>query len=83
MKVSVRYHEILEESLKEELIWLNEEFQILFQSEIKNYTIRDNEMANDILDYVLENTYVYDNMVLYSLLFDAIENIEKMYPDLF
>ena len=52
MKVSVRYHEILEESLKEELVWLNEEFQILFQSEIENYTIRDNEMANDILDYV-------------------------------
>lgn len=83
MKVSVRYHEILEESLKEELVWLKEEFQILFQSEIENYTIRDNEMANDILDYVLENTCVHDNMVLYNLLFDAIENIEKMYPDLF
>lgn len=79
----MRYHEILEESLKEELVWLKEEFQILFQSEIENYTIRDNEMANDILDYVLENTCVYDNMVLYNLLFDAIENIEKMYPDLF
>jgi len=83
MKVSVKYHEILEENLKEELIWLIEEFQILFKSKLENYSEKDKEIANKILDYVLNNTYAYESIQLYNLLFDAIENIEKMYPDLF
>ncbi|MFX1568521.1 MAG: hypothetical protein ACFFCV_09145 [Promethearchaeota archaeon] len=83
MKVSVRYHEILEEFLEKELDWLKEEFEVLFQSKIKNYTEEDKKLANDILDYILENTYVYDNIVLINLLNDALENIEKQYVNLF
>jgi hypothetical protein len=81
MKISIRYHEILEESLKEELLWLREEFEILFKS--KNYTKRDKKIANEILDYILESTYAYESIALYNLLFDAMENIEKLYPELF
>lgn len=83
MKVSARHHEILEESLKEELIWIKEEFNILFKSKKENFTKKDKEIANAILDYMLEYTYVYDDIILYNLLFDAMENIEKMYPELF
>jgi len=83
MKVSIRYHEILEESLKEEMRWLKEEFQILFKSKIEKYTGKDREIANDIIDFILENSCAYDSIVLYNLLFDAMENIEKIYPDLF
>jgi len=83
MKVSVRHHEILEESLKEELIWIKEEFKILFKFKKENFTKKDKEIANAILDYMLEHTYAYDNIILYNLLFEAMENIEKMYPELF
>ncbi|MFW9952128.1 MAG: hypothetical protein ACFFKA_18560 [Candidatus Thorarchaeota archaeon] len=83
MKVSVKYHEILEEDLKEELIWLIEEFQILFKSKLEKYSEKDKEIANKILDYMLNNTYAYESIQLYNLLFDAIENIEKTYPNLF
>jgi hypothetical protein len=83
MKVSIRYHEILEESLKKELDWLKNEFEILFKSKIENCSKKDRKIANDILDYVLENTHAYDNVILYNLLFDALENIEKTYPKLF
>jgi len=83
MKVDVKFHEILEESFKEELIWLIEEFQILFKSKLENYSEKDNKIANDILDYILNNTCGYDNIKMYNLLLTAIENIEKMYPDLF
>ena len=41
MKVSVKYNEICEENLKEELIWLTEEFHILFKSKLENYTEKD------------------------------------------
>ncbi|MFX0039473.1 MAG: hypothetical protein ACFFAB_09090 [Candidatus Heimdallarchaeota archaeon] len=83
MKVSVKYHEILEEDLKEELIWLIEEFQILFKSKLEKYSEKDKEIANKILDYMLNNTYAYKSIQLYNLLFNAIENIEKTYPNLF
>lgn len=83
MKVSVRYHEILEEFFEKELDWLKEEFDVLFKSKMRNFTENDRKLANDILDYVLENTYVYDNIVLINLLDEALENIEKEYVNLF
>ncbi|MFX1417613.1 MAG: hypothetical protein ACFE9N_01700 [Promethearchaeota archaeon] len=83
MKVSMRYDEILEESLKEQLRWLKEEFEILFKSKLQNYVKKDKEIANAILDYVIENTCAYDSIILYNLLFDTMEDIEKQYPNLF
>ncbi|MFX1311641.1 MAG: hypothetical protein ACFFHD_03375 [Promethearchaeota archaeon] len=83
MKVSVKYNEILEENLREELEWLKEEFKILFNSKIKNYNEKDKKMANNILDYFIENVCVYDNMILQTLFTDVMETIEKMYPNLF
>ncbi|MFX1573771.1 MAG: hypothetical protein ACFFB0_13560 [Promethearchaeota archaeon] len=83
MKISVKYYEILEEDLRGELDWLKEEFNILFKSKMENYTNKDKRIANDILDYIIENIYVYDNMILQTLFTEAMENIEKMHPDLF
>ncbi len=34
-------------------------------------------------DYIIENFYVYDNMILQTLFTEAMEIIEKMYPNLF
>lgn len=83
MKVSGKYQELLEEILKNELEWLKEEFKILFESKMEKYTENDRKIANDILDYILENTYVADNIFSLSLLNDAIDNIEKKYINLF
>lgn len=83
MKVSIKYHEILSEFLEKELDWLKEEFEILFNSKMENYTKNDKKLANDILDYILENTYVYDNIKLINLLNEALESIEKKYINLF
>jgi hypothetical protein len=83
MKVSVNYHEILEESLIEELEWLKEEFIILFKSKAQKLTEKDKSTANSILDYVMDNIYVYDSMILLTLFTEAIEKIERMYPNLF
>ena len=83
MKVSVNYHEILEENLIDELEWLKEEFIILFKSKGQKYNERDKVTANSILDYVMDNVYVYNSMILLTLFTEAIENIERMYPNLF
>jgi len=83
MKENLKYHEILEEDLVLELEWLKEEFEILFKSKIEKNAKINKKLANDILDYMLENTDVYGNMELINLLDEAIEFTEKMYPNLF
>lgn len=83
MEVSINYPQVLEESLRKELVWLIEEFKILFKSRIEIDTKNDKKRANEILDYILENTLVSDNIILYNLFSETMENIEKMYPDLF
>jgi hypothetical protein len=83
MKLSVNYNEILEESLMEELEWLKEEFILLFKSNAQKYSERDKMTANAILNYIIDNLYVNDNMILLTLFTEAIETIEKTYPYLF
>ncbi len=83
MEVSINYPQVLEESLRKELVWLIEEFKILFKSRIEIDPKNDKKLANEILDYILENTLVSDNIILYNLFSETMENIEKMYPDLF
>ena len=83
MEVSLNYYQVLEESLIKELEWLIEEFKILFKSKNEIDPNKDKKLANEILDYILENTLVSDNIILYNLFTEAMENIEMMYPDLF
>lgn len=83
MEVSINYHQVLEESLRKELVWLIDEFKIFFKSKMEIEPKKDKKLANEILDYILENTLVYDNVILYNLFTETMENIENMYPDLF
>ncbi|MFX0083413.1 MAG: hypothetical protein ACFE94_16830 [Candidatus Hodarchaeota archaeon] len=83
MTVSLKYHEILEEDLVLELEWLEEEFEILFDSKIEEHTAMDKKFANDILDYILENTDVDGNIRLLDLLNEVLEKIENRYSPLF
>jgi len=83
MRVSLNYHEILEEILIEKLEWLKEEFEILFKNKKGKYANKDRKIANNILDYILEHTYVYNNLLLLNLLNETTESIEEMYPNLF
>ncbi len=83
MRVNLNYYEILEETLIEKMEWLKEEFEIMFAPKTGKFTIKDKKIANDIIDYILEHNYVYDNFILLNLLNEVIENIEKKFPDLF
>ena len=82
MRVNLNYYEILEETLKEKMEWLKEEFEIMFAPKTGKFTIKDKEMANDIIDYVLEHNNVYDIIILLNLLNETVEKIEKKYPNL-
>lgn len=81
MKVSVDYNEILEEDLKAELEWLEEEFEILFK--LKENDEKDKKLANEILDYIFKIYFIYDNITWLHLLNKVSDNLEKTYPALF
>jgi hypothetical protein len=81
MKVNVNYNEILEEDLKEELEWLEEEFEIMFK--LRENNKKDKKLANDILDYFFKIYFVYDNVTLLHLLNKMSDDLEKTYPALF
>jgi len=82
MRVSLNYHEILEEPLIKKLEWLKEEFEIIFAPKTGKFTIKDKKIANDIIDYVLEHTYIYNNIIMLNLLNETVEKIEKKYANL-
>ncbi|MFX1324245.1 MAG: hypothetical protein ACFE8N_04765, partial [Promethearchaeota archaeon] len=75
--------EILEELLMKDLEWLKMEFEILFKPKKNKYTEKDRKLANEIIDYFIENTYVGDNLILLNLLNENIENLENQYANLF
>ncbi|MHA2282404.1 MAG: hypothetical protein ACXAC5_16295 [Promethearchaeota archaeon] len=83
MKVNSKLDEILEDNLIRELEWLKTELELLFKSKKNKYTEKDQKIANAILDYFLENTYVGDNIILLNLLSERVENIENSYMNLF
>ena len=78
MSISKKY-EILEENLVIDSEWLKEEFEILFDSRMGNHTEIDKKVANDVLDYFLEQTNIAGNIVLHNFLVEVLENIEKKY----
>lgn len=82
MRVNLNYYEILEETLKEKMEWLKEEFEIMFAPKTGKFTIKDKKIANDILDYVLEHNYVYDNFILLNLINETVKKIEEKYVNL-
>ena len=73
----------LEEDLVIEMEWLKEEFEILFKSKLGKFSQMDKKIANGLLNYILENTDVYENFLLLNKLEDVTKNIEKAYPSLF
>ncbi|KKM98107.1 hypothetical protein LCGC14_1161360 [marine sediment metagenome] len=82
MRADLNYYEILEETLKEKMEWLKEEFEIMFAPKTGKFTIKDKKIANDILDYVLEHNYVYDNFILLNLINETVKKIEEKYVNL-
>ena len=83
MTINLKYHEIFEEELVVEMEQLKEEFELLFTSKNGDYTSTDKKIANNLLNYVLENTDIHDSYLLLHILEETTSNIEDSYPLLF
>ncbi len=83
MNVSEDYDKILEDTLKDELEWLEQEFELLFRSKKSNCSRKDITMATNILDNVVDNIKMNSNKQLLNLLTIMLNRLEKTYPDFF
>ncbi len=82
MTVSGDYEKILEDNLKDELEWLEEELSILFKDK-KSYSNNDIIIGNYVIDNVIDNIRSNDNEVILNLLAITLNKIEQTYPRLF
>jgi hypothetical protein len=82
-KNSANYEHILEENLRNELLWLEEEFDILFKARKDDLTPGDIQLGNQILNNVIDNLNLINNEDLLTSLALSLERIENSYPDFF
>ena len=83
MNVSGDYDKLLEDTLKNELEWLEQEFELLFRNKKNKCSRKDITMATSILDNVVDNLKMNSNDQLLNLLAITLKRLEKTYPDFF
>ncbi|KKM84880.1 hypothetical protein LCGC14_1294660 [marine sediment metagenome] len=82
MKVSGDYDRILVDNFKEELEWLEDEFDLLFKHK-KNYSKDDIALGNLIIEKVIDNISSNDSEELINLLTITLNRIEQTYSEFF
>lgn len=83
MSVNENYNRILEDTIKEELIWLEQEFNYLFRNKKEGFTENDIKMGNQILNNVVDNINISNNKDLLNFLTLTLDKIEQTYPQFF
>ena len=82
MKVTGDYEKILVDNLKEELEWLEDEFELLFKHK-KNYSKEEISLGCQIIDNVIDSIKTNNSEELLNLLTITLDRIEHMYPEFF
>lgn len=83
MNINEDYETLLETSLKEELVWLEEEFHCLFKFKRNRFTKDDINNGTIILDNVIDNIKKNNSEELLNLLAITLNKIEHTYPEFF
>ena len=83
ININCDYEGLLEDNLKEELTWLEEEFNFLFKSKRNKYTKYELSLGSKILDNVIDNIRTNSSEELLNLLAITLNKIEHTYPSFF
>ena len=83
INVSGDYEKILEDNLRSELDWLEEEFSFLFKSKKEKYTQHEINMGSMILDNVIDSIKTNHSEEILNLLAVTLNKIEHTYPQFF
>ena len=83
ININCDYEGLLEDNLKEELTWLEEEFNFLFKSKRNKYTKYELSLGSKILDNVIDIINKNNSEELLNLLAITLNKIEHSYPSFF
>ena len=76
------FDNMIETNVIQELEWLREEFDFLFRFKKNNFTEKDRELSNKILETIIDKySGTLDDKIV-DLLSKSIELIEDNYPGL-
>ena len=76
------FERILQDNLKAELEWLEEEFEMFFKNK-KEVSKEEISLGNQILDNVIDNIKTNNNEELLNLLAITLNKIEHDFPEFF
>ena len=82
MNVNEDYNRILENNIKSELEWLEEELNYLFDGK-KTLSDKDILMGNQILNNVIDSIDINNSKELLNLLTLTLDKIEQTFPEFF
>jgi hypothetical protein len=82
MTVSGEYEKVMEESLKDDLAWLEKEFELLFRYK-KVKTEADITTGNQIIDQVVDNIKNNNSEEVLTALAVTLNKIEQNFPEFF
>lgn len=85
MNLSADYEKLLEDNLKNDLEWLQEEMNMLFKQKMLKhcYSKDDISLGNQILDNVIDNIKANNNEQVLNLLAITLNSLEKQFPEFF
>lgn len=82
MNINEDYNRILENNIKCELEWLEQELNYLFNGK-KTLSNKDIIMGNQILNNVIDNININNNKEFLNLLTLTLDKIEQKFPEFF
>ena len=85
MNLNADFEKCLEDNCKEELEWLEQEFEYLFKQKMLKhcYTKDDISIGTQILDNVIDSIKKNKSEQLLNLLAMTLNSIEKQFPEFF
>ncbi len=82
MSVNGDFEKVIEESLRDDLLWLEREFELLFRCK-KIKTKDDIALGTEILEKFIDNIKSNNNEEVLNLLAITLHRIEQEFPEFF
>ena len=79
MEIKINYHAELEAKVVEQINFIREEFDVLFNHKI-HYSARDREVATGLINYLAN---IVESEFALQALSKTLEELEIKYPNLF
>ncbi len=83
MNIAADYEKLLEDTKKKDLLWIEDEIDLLYKVKDGKFSTEDKITANKILDSAIQNVNMVKNENILFFLTKTLEGIEKKYPTLF